>query len=120
MLSVAERRIAYIQGPKEICEEEFVRRYVPQLENALIEGCCFVIGHDSGVDNLSLKYLLKSDKLISPRDITIFLYWKREYNPSESVVAAHFKLLGVQLKQGYITRQQRDEALLHEADFFIK
>lgn len=113
-------RTAFVQGSKEIGEDEFVRRYVPQLEQALDQHCRFVIGNEAGVDNMSLKYLLKSAKLRTPRDITVYLFWKREYNPSELIVLTHFQSLGINVKTGYITKQQRDEALLQAADYFIK
>lgn len=120
-LAASSERVAMIQGPADLSDEEFERQYVPQLNAALDQNCRYIVGCNSGAENLSVKYLLASGKLRDPSRITVYLNWNQQQkHGDESILRAYYQTIGVQVRSGFQTRSSRDEAMLMGSDFFIK
>jgi hypothetical protein len=65
-------RIAFISGPLESDDTYFKQYYISRIDDAIAEGCHFLLGPSRGIDSQSLSYLLS--KNVSPSRITIHLF----------------------------------------------
>jgi len=58
-------RIYHVSGHLDLTEEEFFEHYIPSLNEALWEGCSFVVGDARGADSMAQEYLFgKTEKVI--------------------------------------------------------
>jgi hypothetical protein len=99
-------RTAFISGHLDLTREEFDEHYAPQIEEALKEVCCFVIGDARGCDQMAQQYL-----------------WARGYDDLVTIYhmfdAPRHAFKGIALQGGFKSDDERDTAMTEASDYDI-
>ena len=107
--------IAMISGPLEITHEQFIKHYVPSLQEAVSKDHHFVVGNAIGADLMSIQWLL--DNGMKTR-LTVYLFPKRkrhlEQDELEDMGVYQFKY-----DKKWKSFTNRDEAMTKISDYDI-
>jgi len=101
-----EKTIAFISGHRDVTPLEFANHYAPQIVDATLDGCLFVVGDYHGADYMS-QLLLKQTGAAD--DTTVFHMFTNPRNYVE----------GMDKSGGFISDVHRDFAMTLISDFDI-
>jgi hypothetical protein len=101
-------KTAFISGHRDLTPQEFKEHYIPLIEQAISEGCAFVIGDAPGADAMAQAYIFRRQP--GPvADVTI--YYAGGY-PRNDFPLFH-------RRGGYANHTAKDEAMTLASDFDI-
>jgi hypothetical protein len=98
---------AFISGHLDLTPEEFEEHYVPQIDEALQNGCLFVIGDARGCDDMAQRYIWRNGF-----DDYMTIYHMLEKPRHHIGIRA--RLIG-----GFKSDKERDAAMTNASDFDI-
>lgn len=112
------RRVAFISGHIDLTREEFAQEYIPHIDQAIAEGCIFVVGNALGCDRHALEYL---SKRVDKKRVTIY-HRESPYDKihKEHLTLAEIRALGYEnIRTGYSSFVERDHRMTLESDYDI-
>jgi len=62
--------IAFISGHRDLTGKEFIHHYQKELDRAINDGCCFVVGDAPGADVMAQRYLKRMG--VEPSRVTVY------------------------------------------------
>jgi hypothetical protein len=100
-------KTAMISGHLDLTEEEFKEHYQSLIEQAIQEGCNFVVGDARGADFMAQTYLFHHCPISS--NVTVYHMLEHPRN--------HYPIFD--LKGGYQSNSAKDKAMTGDSDFDI-
>jgi hypothetical protein len=99
-------KVAFVSGPLNISDSEFLSFYVPKLDEAIKAGHNFVMGDSNGVDKIAFEYL---SKMGCADRITVYCLGDFAYNG----------VLTQRLNTRYKSHNQKDKSMTSNSDYDI-
>ena len=97
--------VAFISGHRDATIEEFQKYYMMRINDAVLKGCSFVVSNYEGIDTMAQVYL----RSLMVEHVIVF----HMYNKLDGI------LDGFDHRGGFLTDDDRDEAMMLLSDFDI-
>lgn len=101
-------KIVFISGHVDVTQDEFDEHYLQSIQQAVNEGCHFVIGNAFGVDLMAQQLLVNLG--INPGRVTIY----HVGNNTKNIASSLFNRKG-----GYKNHNDKDKAMTYNSDMDI-